>query len=94
MDPNLVKSPKNKIKEVYHVFPIKEEGFSFAVLKYGTQLRIGIRWDGEENELGYPHSYGYPTWFIIPKSVAISYAQKIGKTEMFDMFLKTSDKTF
>ena len=90
MNPYLVKSPKNKVNEIYKVFP--EKYFSLAVLKYGEQTRIGIRWDGEDNELGYPHSYGYPTWFILPKNVGIYYAKQLGNNDMLEMFIKTTDE--
>lgn len=92
MNPYLVRSPKNKVKDVYSVFNQEKEGFSLATLKYGTQTRIGIRWNGKENELGYPHSHGHATWFIIPKSVALYYALKIGKTEMIEAFTNATDE--
>ena len=92
MNPNNVISPKNKVKHIYRTFPQNEEGFSLAVLKYGTQDRIGIRWNGADNELGYPHSHGYATWFIIPKSVGIYYATKIGNIEMKNLFQNTTDE--
>lgn len=91
MNPTEVISPKSKVKKVYMVFNQKEEGFALATLLYGESVRIGIRWNGEENELGYPHSHGYPTWFIIPKNVALYYAIKKNDKKMIEAFTDTAD---
>ena len=92
MEPKQVLSPKSKVKAIYHVFDFND--FSIATLKYGESVRIGIRWNGEKEEIGYPQSHGYPTWFIIPKDVAISYAKQIGDKDMVKILTETSDKPF
>ena len=94
MKPEKVISPKRKIKDVYFIFEQKTEGFSLATMKYGESVRIGIRWNGKDDELGYPQSNGYATWFILPKSVAISYAKKIDNPDMIKAFSLADDDSF
>lgn len=94
MNPNNVISPKNKVKQICSVFNQEQEGFALATLLYGESVRIGIRWNGEDAELGYPHSHGYATWFIIPKSVALSYAIKNDDKKMIEAFTNTIDEPY
>ncbi|MDY6367467.1 MAG: hypothetical protein SPL13_03005 [Clostridia bacterium] len=90
MEARNVLSPKSKVKEIYNIFDFTD--FTIATLKYGDSVRIGIRWNGEKDQLGYPQSHGYPTWFIIPKDVAVSYAKQIGDKDMAKILAETSDK--
>jgi hypothetical protein len=30
-------------------------------------MHIGMRWNGEGTEAGYPKTFGHPVWFIIPE---------------------------
>lgn len=32
---------------------------------------IAMRWDGKEGELGFPNSYGHPTWFLLPRELTL-----------------------
>ena len=80
MNPKNVVSPKSlmKLGEVLY----ENEDFAIASLLWGKKLRIGIRWNGKENELGYPNSRGRATWFVLPKAVALAYAETIGDAKM------------
>ena len=92
MDPNRVLSPKAKIgKNGMH--RIKNFGdFSIAVLQWGESERVGIRWNGTGDERGFPISSGYPTWFILPKEVAVSYIEKINEVELLEMIKTTTNE--
>ena len=76
MDPEKVVSPRKHLNSVKVIY--KNESFSIALLNYDGVNRIGIRWNGGENEKGYPQSCGYPTWFLLPKAIALAYAEQSG----------------
>ena len=83
MDPNAVVSPKSRIKDVRVIYTDKEDGFSIATLVLdGNKNRVAMRWDGDENGLGFPVSRGRATWFIIPKIIAMSFAKQINNVAM------------
>ena len=45
-------------------------GYSIAMVRDRTRQTFwGIRWNGDENESGYPTARGYPVWFILPDEV-------------------------
>lgn len=92
MDPNRVLSPKAKIgSDGLH--KVKNCGdFSIAILHWGESERVGIRWNGIGNNIGFPHTGRYPTWFILPKEVAISYVEKIQNVELLEAIRTTEDK--
>ena len=92
MNPNNVISPKNKLKNLKVVYTT--ELFSIAVFTYEKVDRVGIRWNGEGDSLGFPHSRGKATWFILPKEVAIAYAEKHGDTELILKIKNTSSEKF
>ncbi len=82
MDPNLVNSPRKHIKEVKVVFTNPSNTFSIAIIVYDNVNRVGIRWNGEKDEKGYPQTFGRPTWFLLPKAVALAYAEKINNEQL------------
>ena len=91
MDPKKVISPKKKIKSDIEVV-IQEKDFTIATFIFGETRRIGIRWNGaNDDEKGYPLSCGYPTWFILPKPVALAYATQIENVVAKEVFLKIED---
>ena len=93
MDPKKVVSPKAKVSNVVVIHNDGE--FAIATLQWNKENRIGIRWNGEgENNLGYPQSRKYPTWFIMPKSVALAYAYNINNPQLVAALRATSDKPF
>lgn len=92
MDPHRVLSPRAKIgRDGLHY--IQNFGdFSIAVLNWGRSERVGIRWNGAEEQKGFPTSSGYATWFILPKEVALSYVEKIKGVDLFKRIKATSDE--
>jgi len=38
---------------------------------------LGMRWDGNDGDQGYPKTFGYPVWFIIPGALNIRIMQAI-----------------
>lgn len=76
IDPYTVLSPKNKLSNLKVV--INNKDFSIATFIYGKTRKIGIRWnETAPGNMGYPTSHGHPTWFVIPKEVALGYARDI-----------------
>lgn len=80
--PETVYSPKGKVSQVEVLLNRGEDSFSIAALKWDNEPRIGIRWNGNRESIGQPQSCGYPTWFILPREIALSYADSIGDIEM------------
>ena len=35
------------------------------------EQRIGMRWNGQGDEAGYPNAYGHPVWFSLPEYMTI-----------------------
>ena len=60
-----VNSPKNRCGD-RHVVVYKDEDEQWAIvaLDWDGKPGLAIRWFW--NKLGFPISYGHPTWFIIP----------------------------
>jgi hypothetical protein len=64
-------SPRNRVGSVDIIYNSGPGGWSVARLEYdGIPDRIGIRWNGEEDEagIGNPQSRGRPTWFVVPET--------------------------
>jgi hypothetical protein len=58
-----------KSTSMFKVIKIIYDDGSFAVAKGkwdGKSRRIGMRWY-EEDEIGYPQTYGKSQWFVLPK---------------------------
>lgn len=92
MNPNQVTSPAKNIKDVKVLYTDETDNFSIASVFWNDKKRIAIRWNGEGNALGYPHSHGNPTWFIIPKKIALAFAASIGNAEI-EQEIKASTDT-
>ena len=58
-------------------FPVEEvifnDGeFSIAYGEWnGERECIGMRWDGEGDDPGYPKLFSNPVWFVLPKELSI-----------------------
>lgn len=90
IDPHTVLSPRNKISDLKVI--IQEEAFSIATFIYGKTKKIGIRWnETEQGNMGYPTSHGYPTWFVIPKEVALAYASWRKNDVAIQAFLQATE---
>ena len=72
MDARKVVSPKSNVSHVEVIYDNGE--FAIAALQWNKKNRIAIRWNGSGDSLGYPQSHSHPTWFVIPKEVALGMA--------------------
>lgn len=49
-----------------------DSNFSVAWGKWkGKTNAIGLRWDGTDEDKGYPKTFGHPVWFIVPENLKI-----------------------
>ena len=82
LDPNLVTSPKEKVKNVQVVIDEGEDNYSVCLLEWEEKRSVGVRWNGgSDGSIGNPQSRGIPTWFILPKPVAKAYLEDLLKME-------------
>jgi len=95
MNPRQAKSPQKKIKSIEVIFT-SPQGFSLALIQWGESgtMRIGIRWDGDEGSKGYPCAHGHPTWFILPKDMAITYCEKYGAPDVVGKLSLAAEEPF
>jgi hypothetical protein len=72
MRPEDVRSPKERVGDVRVLYTNKEEGWSIAEIQWRAdrtsewRWRVGMRWNGSNDEIGNPQSRGQPTWFMLP----------------------------
>lgn len=92
MNPNEVVSPKSKIQQLEIIYDNKT--FAIASMMWEGKKRIAIRWNGSKDNIGYPQSYGHPTWFIMPKEVALAYAQNLKNSKMENIIRASTDDPF
>jgi hypothetical protein len=100
--PDRVYSPRDKIRGGSIKVLKNDESLNFSIVsldwKNGDnnefEPRIGIRWNGGKNNCGQPQSHGFPTWFILPKDIALSYAVKINDYEMVEIIKCSADTGF
>lgn len=68
-----VHSPRDRIRDLQVIYTNRNEGWSIAEMEWRHEdsgewrWRVGMRWDGEDDELGNPRSSGHPTWFLVPE---------------------------
>lgn len=54
------------------------QGFSIAWGRWEDgSMVLGMRWDGNETDQGYPKTFGHPVWFIIPQNLRIPILQSL-----------------
>ena len=74
VDPVTVLSPRSRLRAVDVIFNSNPGigGWSVALLDFDGGERIGIRWNGSEEEpgVGNPQSRAKPTWFVVPEQLA------------------------
>lgn len=73
--PNMVTSPKARIRDLDVIYDGGEEGWALAKMKWDDYDVVAMRWNGGSNDprfpgIGNPQSRGVPTWFILPGEVA------------------------
>jgi hypothetical protein len=63
MNPEQVKPAKFRV----HTIVYNDGDFSVAYGKWeNSEVRLAMRWNGDENGLGYPNQGGNPLWFQLP----------------------------
>jgi len=92
MDARKVVSPKSNVSHVEVIYDNGE--FAIAALQWNKKNRIAIRWNGSSDSLGYPQSHSHPTWVVIPKEIALAYAQNLKNTRMESVIRASSDEPF
>ncbi len=73
IDPEIVVSPRNKVRSVDVLYNAGPGRWSVALLNYDGAERVGIRWNGGEGKksgIGNPQSRGKPTWFVVPHELS------------------------
>ena len=72
VNPETVLTPRNRVTSVEILYSSGQGGWSLARLEFDDEDRLGIRWNGSEQEpgIGNPQSRGRPTWFVVPKELA------------------------
>ena len=74
MKPSEVNPRNFKVK--YILFETYD--FSIAYGNWNQQENcLAMRWNGNENESGYPKTFGHPVWFIIPNDMTFVLAKSL-----------------
>jgi hypothetical protein len=83
VNPETVVAPKNKVESVEVLYDGGPGEWSVARLLYDGKERVGIRWNGADDEggIGNPQSRGRPTWFVVPKELADIIREEVEKFE-------------
>jgi hypothetical protein len=77
MRPHDVTSPQNKLSnlEVIH------DNGDWAVATFdwahtsGPRRRVGIRWNGDGDDIGNPQSSGHATWFLLSENMIAEFVE-------------------
>ena len=81
MKPSEVNPRNFKVKYILFENP----DFSIAYGNWNNeQYCLAMRWNGYENDSGYPKTFGHPMWFIIPKSMTFVLAKSLLEFEETD----------
>jgi hypothetical protein len=72
IEPHLVVSPRNMIRNVRPIYDGGLEHQSAALIDWDGVEHLGLRWNGHEREdgkpsIGMPSSKGFPTWFLVER---------------------------
>jgi hypothetical protein len=89
MQPHQVLSPQDRIRNMRVIFTNPDEGWSIAEMEWRHHdtgewhSRVGMRWDGADDELGNPQSSGHPTWFLVPEGeisgMILEYGERLAR---------------
>lgn len=62
------------------------EGFSAIWGRFDNDdnFCLGARWNGGEDERGYPGQGAYPLWFVIPDYLALSMLERLNTNALQD----------
>lgn len=64
MDPSLVKP--GAWADIKIILDDTSWGYSVIFGKFRGDYCLGMRWNGNSNERGYPGQGAYPLWFVVP----------------------------
>lgn len=64
MDPNLVKP--NAWDDIHIILNDTSWGYSLIFGEFNGNYCLGMRWNGNANERGYPGQGANPLWFVVP----------------------------
>jgi hypothetical protein len=79
VDPITVVSPRNRIRSHDLLYSTGPGGWSVALLDFDGGERLGIRWNGSQDEpgIGNPQSRARPTWFVVPEELAAVVRERV-----------------
>jgi len=79
IEPATVWAPRVAVRSVEVLHNTGPGGWSAARVNWEQEDRIGIRWNGSEQEggVGNPQSRGNATWFILPRELETVVLDKI-----------------
>ena len=75
-------NPSNfEVKEI--VYNLNSFSVAWGIWKEDGTYCLAMRWDGTGNDKGYPKTFGYPVWFMLPKELSLPLLQALDayKTE-------------
>lgn len=73
--PSAVNPHNFKVVEVIYNL----NGFSVAWGIWEDEThRLAMRWNGEEDDQGYPKTFGNPVWFMLPQELSLPILQSLG----------------
>lgn len=75
MNPREVNYSKFKVTDENILFENKD--FCIAASIYEDEYRIGMRWNGENENRGYPNSNARPVWFIMYDYLTVDFLKSL-----------------
>ena len=95
VNPALVVAPRAVLRSVEILHDTGTGGWSVARLQWGDELRLGIRWNGDEKSvIGNPQSRGNPTWFVLPTALepaVLEEVEHLGMGDLYEQYKEASE---
>jgi hypothetical protein len=66
MDPKNVVSPRSRWDLARVLYDEGDGSYAVALGYWDDEPAVGMRWNGNSRDIGFPLSSSYPTWFILP----------------------------
>lgn len=81
--------PRARVSDVKPIYSTGDNGWSVATLVYDDNPTVGIRWNGNASEAGYPNGRtGHPVWFILPEPLHMPVITSVTFFAKFDAMRK------
>ncbi len=78
VEPATVLAPRSMVKSVDVLYNTGPGGWSVALLKWGDDETVGIRWNGEPGPgIGQPQARGFATWFVLPDELRAVVLERV-----------------